>query len=194
MQNPDVIYGRRCCSGSMHGPPQCRGSTGHWPAGSRSSLWRFRRRSRYFFTTCEPADAQPAESEVSMNTHPYLRAFLAGTFVPTLILPLFLTVFIVVRLILQTPIPIERGLVFPMALVPILWALWNVLWLGSHSRTHLPIGPHGALLPLLLMPAGAIAASCLGILGLGAHGVTRSEEHTSELQSLRHLVCRLLLE
>src|SRR5258705_12198862 len=25
-------------------------------------------------------------------------------------------------------------------------------------------------------------------------GVARSEEHTSELQSLRHLVCRLLLE
>src|ERR1035438_10104138 len=26
------------------------------------------------------------------------------------------------------------------------------------------------------------------------HGFIRSEEHTSELQSLRHLVCRLLLE
>src|SRR5258705_5922015 len=26
------------------------------------------------------------------------------------------------------------------------------------------------------------------------HAVPRSEEHTSELQSLRHLVCRLLLE
>jgi hypothetical protein len=105
-----------------------------------------------------------------MNTHPYLRAFLAGAFVPTLILPLFLTVFIVVRLVLQVPIPIERGLVFPMALVPCLWALWNVLWLGTHSRTHLQIGLHGALLPLLLMPAGAIAASCLGILVLGANG------------------------
>jgi hypothetical protein len=107
-----------------------------------------------------------------MNTHPYLRAFLAGAFVPTLILPLFLTVFIVVRLVLQVPIPIERGLVFPMALVPCLWALWNVLWLGTHSRTHLQIGLHGALLPLLLMPAGAIAASCLGILVLGANGAT----------------------
>src|SRR5262245_31505099 len=30
--------------------------------------------------------------------------------------------------------------------------------------------------------------------GLFAHEVGRSEEHTSELQSLRHLVCRLLLE
>src|SRR5205814_8700369 len=31
-----------------------------------------------------------------------------------------------------------------------------------------------------------------GRLGSSRHG--RSEEHTSELQSLRHLVCRLLLE
>src|SRR5258705_8633159 len=28
----------------------------------------------------------------------------------------------------------------------------------------------------------------------GSRALTRSEEHTSELQSLRHLVCRLLLE
>src|SRR5262245_64798408 len=28
----------------------------------------------------------------------------------------------------------------------------------------------------------------------GEHCAVRSEEHTSELQSLRHLVCRLLLE
>src|SRR5437899_4316988 len=30
--------------------------------------------------------------------------------------------------------------------------------------------------------------------GFGQSGRPRSEEHTSELQSLRHLVCRLLLE
>src|ERR1035438_5515159 len=29
---------------------------------------------------------------------------------------------------------------------------------------------------------------------VGIHQLGRSEEHTSELQSLRHLVCRLLLE
>src|SRR5262245_40112298 len=33
-----------------------------------------------------------------------------------------------------------------------------------------------------------------GIFGGGQKQVNRSEEHTSELQSLRHLVCRLLLE
>src|SRR5205814_6514890 len=40
------------------------------------------------------------------------------------------------------------------------------------------------------------AADALDQLAGGAqqHGQGRSEEHTSELQSLRHLVCRLLLE
>src|SRR5436853_3751178 len=33
-----------------------------------------------------------------------------------------------------------------------------------------------------------------GSRSLAANGWRRSEEHTSELQSLRHLVCRLLLE
>src|ERR1039458_7461409 len=43
------------------------------------------------------------------------------------------------------------------------------------------------------------AADCFGSAEparsrlLAAHATPRSEEHTSELQSLRHLVCRLLL-
>jgi hypothetical protein len=107
-----------------------------------------------------------------MNTHPYLRAFLAGILVPTLVLPVMLAGFIVVRLWLNAPFPIERGLVFPMALVPSLWGLWNVLWICTHTRTHLSIGLQGAVLPLLLLPAGTVVAGCLGILGLGASGAT----------------------
>lgn len=107
-----------------------------------------------------------------MKMHPYLRAFLAGAFVPTLVLPLMLAAFIVLRLGIGIPFPIERGLVFPMALVPCLWALWNMLWLGSHARTHLALGLHGALLPLLLMPVGAALASNLGALSLRGGGAT----------------------
>ena len=107
-----------------------------------------------------------------MNSHPYLRAFLAGAFVPTLVLPVLLTGFIISRLVLQVPFPFERGLVFPMALVPSLWALWNMLWVGSHARTNLPIGVHGAVLPLLLLPCGTVLATSLGIVSLGANGVT----------------------
>lgn len=106
-----------------------------------------------------------------MNSHPYLRAFFAGAFVPTLILPLGLAGFVILRFGLQITFPIERGLVFPMALVPSLWALWNMLWIRSHSSTHLPIGLHGALLPFVLLPAGASVATCLGILVLGHQGV-----------------------
>ncbi len=107
-----------------------------------------------------------------MSTHPYLRAYLAGIFVPTLILPLMLTAFIVLRLVLQVPVPIERGLIFPLALVPVVWGLWSMLWLGSHEHTHLNVGVHGAILPFLLLPAGAFIAHASGVVAFGATSVT----------------------
>src|SRR5262245_63746795 len=42
--------------------------------------------------------------------------------------------------------------------------------------------------------AGAAASIHSGQYRVAAPAEGRSEEHTSELQSLRHLVCRLLLE
>jgi hypothetical protein len=107
-----------------------------------------------------------------MNTHPYLRAYLAGIFVPTLVLPLILAGFITIRLVLALPIPIERFIIFPMAVVPSLFGLWNMLYLWSYPRTHLPLGVHGAILPFLGAPTGAFVASCLGMLQFGAHGIT----------------------
>jgi hypothetical protein len=47
-----------------------------------------------------------------------------------------------------------------------------MLWEWSHERTRLPVGVHGAILPLVLMPVGATAGSCLGIVALGSQGVT----------------------
>jgi hypothetical protein len=107
-----------------------------------------------------------------MNTHPYLRAYMAGLFAPSLFLLVVLTAFVVERLVFQVPVPIERILVFPMALVPNLFGLWNVLYLWLRPRRHLPIGFHGALLPLLMVPLGAALARHLGILTIGEHGVT----------------------
>jgi hypothetical protein len=107
-----------------------------------------------------------------MKTHPYLRAYLAGILVPTFILPVMLAGFLTLRLGVGIQVPIERGLIFPMALVPSLWGLWNMFWLGTHTRTHLPVGVHGAVLPLLLVPSGTIAALSLGIMSLGASSVT----------------------
>ena len=43
-----------------------------------------------------------------------------------------------------------------MAVVPNLWGAWNMLHLALPSRARLPLGVHGSLLPLVLMPAGII--------------------------------------
>lgn len=104
-----------------------------------------------------------------MPTRPYLRAFLAGIFVPVLVLPLILSAFIVFRLVLQISIPVERAIIFPMALVPMLWGLWNMLWHATHKRTQLPIELHGMLLPFLLLPLGSLVALGLGALALETH-------------------------
>jgi hypothetical protein len=97
---------------------------------------------------------------------------MAGTLVPTLILPVMLIAFLVLRIGMRVPFPLERGLVFPLALVPALWGLWNVLWEWSRDRTHLPLGVHGAFLPLVMIPAGAAMATCGGLLALGTSSAT----------------------
>jgi hypothetical protein len=88
---------------------------------------------------------------------------MAGIVVPTLFLLIAMTVFSIARFAYNVSIPIERAIVFPMAVVPNLWGVWNMLYLSLHRRHHLPIGFHGALLPFLLMPAGVSLARALEI-------------------------------
>jgi hypothetical protein len=89
-----------------------------------------------------------------MNSHPYLRAYLAGICVPTIFLLVVATGFTFLRYVYNFPAPIERVIVFPMAVVPNLWGLWNILFVAWHRRFHLSLGLHGALLPFLLAPLG----------------------------------------
>jgi hypothetical protein len=89
-----------------------------------------------------------------MNRHTYLRAYMAGITVPTIFLLLVAAGFCIARYVCNIPVPIERVIVFPMAVVPNLWGLWNMLFVASHERTHAPIGFHGAVLPVLLGPLG----------------------------------------
>lgn len=107
-----------------------------------------------------------------MNTHPYLRAYMAGIVAPSVGLLVALTVFILTRLVLHLPVPIERVIIFPMAIVPNAFGLWNILYLWYRPRHHVPIGLHGALLPVMLMAMGATAATCGGFLTVGPDGVT----------------------
>src|SRR5437660_2466998 len=65
-----------------------------------------------------------------------------------------------------------------------------------------PLGPASASLSRRAPEAGTAASEPLGVttltwnvyVGADIERVVRSEEHTSELQSRGHLVCRLLLE
>src|SRR5262245_490307 len=54
--------------------------------------------------------------------------------------------------------------------------------------------PAFAVLDVGLDQIARLAGAPVALLALGEFGGDRSEEHTSELQSLRHLVCRLPLE
>lgn len=96
-----------------------------------------------------------------MNQHVYLRAYLAGIAVPTPFLLVVMTGYVLLRLVYNFPVPVEHVIVFPMAVVPNLWGLWNVLFIALRSRSPLSLGLHGALLPILLGPLGLLLTGLL---------------------------------
>jgi hypothetical protein len=96
-----------------------------------------------------------------MNRYIYLRAYMAGIVVPTVFLLVVMTGYCVLRYIYSFPVPVERLIVFPMAVVPNLWGLWNVLYVALRSSSRLSIGAHGAILPVLLAPLGFLLTRIL---------------------------------
>ena len=109
-----------------------------------------------------------------MRPHPYLRAYMAGIVVPTMFLLVLISVYALFRfrLYLEVPSqfvlamparPLTRALVFPMAIVPNLWGVWNMLYLKFHSRLPLSLGAWGALLPLMLFPGGIMLGRLLDV-------------------------------
>ena len=96
-----------------------------------------------------------------MNQHKYLRAYMAGIVIPTILLVIGVTAFCIARYVYDFSVPLERLMIFPMAVVPNLWGLWNMLFIASRSRTRLSIGFHGALLPFLLGPLGILLTRAL---------------------------------
>ena len=128
-----------------------------------------------------------------MNTHPYLRAYMAGIVVPTIVLLLVLTGFVVMRFVCQFPVPIERVIVFPMALVPNLFGVWNMFYLWLRPHRHLPIGLHGALLPFLLVPLGYLIGTGLSVIALGPQGIVYFREITLPYQYFAMGFCFALI-
>jgi len=113
-----------------------------------------------------------------MRTHPYLRAYMAGVVVPTILLLVMVSVFATLRfsVVPLAPTPgeptlgeallyeaIGRAIIFPMAIVPNLWGLWNMLYLAIDGKRKLSLGVHGALLPILIVPFGVTLANALGV-------------------------------
>jgi hypothetical protein len=98
-----------------------------------------------------------------MKPHPFLRAYMAGIVTPTIFLLVAVTAFTILRATSHITFPLERVIIFPMAVVPNLWGLWNVLYLAVGGDRRWPIGIHGAALPLLLLPLGLLLARLFGI-------------------------------
>ena len=98
-----------------------------------------------------------------MTTHPYIRAYLAGVAVPSVFLLFVFVAFCAIRFTYDPAFPLERVLVFPLALVPAFWGLWNVLYQALRKRQYLPLGCHGAIVPLILGPAGLALAHGSGL-------------------------------
>ncbi len=96
-----------------------------------------------------------------MNKHPYLRAYLAGIAVPTVFLLVPVTVYTIGRFVYHDPTPIERVIIFPMAVVPNAWGVWNVLYRIFFAQRHVSLGLFGGALPLLLIPCGYVIAHLL---------------------------------
>ena len=105
-----------------------------------------------------------------MRPRPYLRAYMAGIVVPTLVLLWIASLDAYHVFYLEVPSqfvfglpsrPLERAILFPMAIVPNLWGVWNMVWVATKSRTRLAIGVHGSLLPAFLVPAGILLGRAL---------------------------------
>ena len=113
-----------------------------------------------------------------MRTHPYLRAYMAGVVVPTILLLVMVSVFATLRFKVVPLTPalgeptlgtalmfeaIGRAIIFPMAVVPNLWGLWNMLYLAIGGKSKLSLGLYGALLPILIVPLGVALARAFGV-------------------------------
>jgi hypothetical protein len=98
-----------------------------------------------------------------MPPYPYLRAYMAGIAIPTASLLVILLAFVTVHQFHHEPLPIDRVLVFPMAIAPNLWGAWNVVYIWVRHRHHWPIGVHGLLLAGVVGSLGWAIARAMAV-------------------------------
>jgi hypothetical protein len=98
-----------------------------------------------------------------MNRHRYLLAYMAGALLPTWFMLVLLCIFLTARFA-YGHVEVERLVPFPMAVVPNLWGLWNLLFFAFAVKRRLSLGAWGALLPLILIPAGLVLTRVFDVL------------------------------
>ena len=107
-----------------------------------------------------------------VKPHPYVRAYMAGVVLPSIAMLIPMSIYAYHGFYLEVPSqfvfglparPLARALVFPMAVIPNAWALWNVVHVAVRPLARLSIGAHGALLPLILIPLGVTLARAFDV-------------------------------
>lgn len=94
-----------------------------------------------------------------MPPHRYLRAYMAGLVAPSV--TVCLVAFAVAAQFSRMQADILEAMLFPTAINPAAWGAWNALYVALPPNRRLPIGWHGAVLPLLLVPLGVALARAL---------------------------------
>jgi len=106
-----------------------------------------------------------------MNSHPYLKTYMAGVLLPSWLLLVGLVGFVISRTVFERQYPLEQVLVYPMAVVPNLWGLWNLLYVALVLNRRITLGLWGALLPLVIISGGLALQNYLGVSLLSAREV-----------------------
>ena len=87
---------------------------------------------------------------------------MAGITVPALFLLVGVSAFTFARFYYDLPLQIERVVVYPMALIPNMWGVWNMLYAWLSRQRRIPIGIYGAVLVLVIVPIGLSIGKLLG--------------------------------
>ncbi len=96
-----------------------------------------------------------------MASHPYLRAYMAGLVAPSVVV--LLVALAVAAGFARIRPDVVQVMLFPSAINPAAWGAWNALYVALPAHRRLPIGWHGAVLPLLVVPLGLALAHVLHI-------------------------------
>jgi hypothetical protein len=96
-----------------------------------------------------------------MRSHPYVRAYLAGIALPTLVVCAAGSITVVFFDRLEPAV--QRAMFLPIAAIPVLWGLWNVVWVALGPPRRVQIGWHGAILAALVIGVGVLLAGRLNV-------------------------------